>query len=428
MSAIINTQGTCGSGPQSGQLHQGCNPNPSLAPQKVKSITLSGKYIKFLVFGHWFVDRLAVTRAIDEATTEAVREQLELFAGVAKQTEMFDLFFGDLKDSTRSMKALIKRHNAPPTKEKKTRPHLGADTELKRGRKKKVTEIVHDKQDDLVAQIVAATQVREPTVLDRYAVNCAYGATRTPPSQDAGGVTQDAEGGVRGAKPPQKKKYVRKSEKKVEKVADNVAEIVTVVAEPIVETKKKPVKKTDDEKLADKTAKDAEKLADKTAKDAEKLAEKTAKDAEKTAKDAEKLAEKDKKDAEKLADKTAKAAEKLADKTAKDADKLADKTAKDADKLAKSKKEDKPTKYNKTADKTSDPIVTETGGVRGAGDIVATPAKPVEPPQEDELDVRLCTCSLTGLSYLVDAQHNLYHYTLHTLIGTLSYDHIALLH
>jgi hypothetical protein len=362
-----------------------------LAQKKQKTPTLSGKYIKFLVFGHWFVDRLAVTKAIDEATTEAVREQLELFAGVAKQTEMFDLFFAELKDSTKSMKALIKRHNTPP-KEKKTRVKAGTDgveTEKKRGRKKKVTEVVHDKQDDLVAEIVAATQ----------------DAGALPPARpplDAGeddkvANTSQGEGGVRDSDEiaTAKKKYVRKSEKKVaETVVEQVAQPVAVTEEPVLvaETKKKVVKKTDAEKLAEKTAKDAEKLAEKEKKDTEKLAEKTAKDAEK-------LAEKEKKDTEKLAEKEKKDAEKLAEKTAKDAKKTADKPAK------------------KTADNTSDAIVYETGD----SDAVAYMAKPVESPaDETELDVKPITCSNTGIQYLLDNDNNVYHFTEHTLIGQFS--------
>jgi len=373
MSAIINTeiQGTCGS------------PNPSLAPEKggvlaqkkQKTPTLSGKYIKFLVFGHWFVDRLAVTKAIDEATTEAVREQLELFTGVAKQTEMFDLFFAELKDSTKSMKALIKRHNTPP-KEKKMRAKVstdGVETEKKRGRKKKVTEVVHDKQDDLVAEIVAATQ------------DAGGAPPRTPPADvESSATTPQEEGGVRDS--DAKKKYVRKSEKKVaEPVIEQVvvAPVEPLVAEPV---KKKVVKKTDAEKLAEKTAKDAEKLAEKTAKDAEKLAEKTAKDAEK-------LAEKEKKDAKskKTADKPAKS------KKDKNADKNSDKTA------------------DKNADNTADNISAETGGVRGD----ESPA--------DELDVKPITCSITNIQYLLDNDNNVYHFTLHTLIGKLSHDNYVLL-
>jgi hypothetical protein len=340
---------------------------------KVKTPTLSGKYIKFLVFGHWFVDRLAVTRAIDEATTEAVREQLELFAGVAKQTEMFDLFFAELKDSTKSMKALIKRHNTPP-KEKKTRVKAGTDgveTEKKRGRKKKVTEVVHDKQDDLVAEIVAATQ------------DAGGAPPRTPPADvESSATTPQEEGGVRDsdAIATAKKKYVRKSEKKVaEPVIEQIAEPVVVVApvEPLVAepVKKKVVKKTDAEKLAEKTAKDAEKLAEKTAKDAEKLAEK------------------EKKDAEKLTKKTA-------DKPAKDAKKTADKPAKS--------KKDK--NADKNSDKTADNISAETGGVRGDE----------SPADEDELDVKPITCSISNIQYLLDNDNNVYHFSLHTLIGKLS--------
>jgi|LakMenEpi03Aug12_release.lakeMendotaPanAssembly.Ray.scaffolds.fasta_scaffold417107_1 septal ring factor EnvC (AmiA/AmiB activator) len=341
---------------------------------KIKTPTLSGKYIKFLVFGNWFIDRLAVAGTTDEATVETMREQLELFAGVSKQTEMFDLFFQEIKDSTKSMKALIRKHNAPPKKEKKSRAKAsvatdGTEIEKKRGRKKKATEVVHDKQDDLVAEIVAAAQ-----------------------GQGTDGSTNPSLVVEQVAEPQPKKKYVRKPKVVLAETETDVVralepelvaeQIVEQVAEPVAETetkkKVKAVKKTDEEKLAEKAVKDAEKLAEKEKKDAEKLAEKAKKDAEK-------LAEKEKKDAEKLAEKTKKDAEKLSAK---------------ADK----KKKTPPTSPT-----------THT-----------TPANDDDNDDDDvELDVRKITCASTGISYLLDNDNNVYDINSHNILGKFNLNNLS---
>ena len=343
----------------------------SVATQKkVKVPTLSGKYIKFLVFGNWFIDRLAVS---DEATVEAMREQLELFAGVSKQTEMFDLFFQEIKDSTKSMKALIRKHNAPPKKEKKPRAKAsdGTETEKKRGRKKKATEVVHDKQDDLVAEIVAAAQgqgtdgspnpslmVAEPQPKKKYVRKPKVAGASPPACPPLSELVADL--------------IVEQPLAIAEPVAEQKVEIVAV-AEPETQKKVKAVKKTDEEKLAEKTAKDAEKLAEKAVKDAEKLAEKTAKDAEK-------LAEKAKKDAE---------------KAKKDADKL----------LAKADKADK---------KKKTPPTSPTAHTNNDTD------------DELELDVRKITCASSGLSYLLDNDNNVYDIHSHIIVGHLNNLHVSL--
>ena len=354
----------------------------SVATQKkVKVPTLSGKYIKFLVFGNWFIDRLAVS---DEATVEAMREQLELFAGVSKQTEMFDLFFQEIKDSTKSMKALIRKHNAPPKKEKKPRAKAsdGTETEKKRGRKKKATEVVHDKQDDLVAEIVAAAQgqgtdgspnpslmVAEPQPKKKYVRKPKVAGASPPACPPLSELVADL--------------IVEQPLAIAEPVAEQKVEIVAV-AEPETQKKVKAVKKTDEEKLAEKTAKDAEKLAEKAVKDAEKLAEKTAKDAEK------------------LAEKTAKDAEKLAEKAKKDAEKA----KKDADKLL--AKADKADKKKKT------PPTSPTAHTNNDTD------------DELELDVRKITCASSGLSYLLDNDNNVYDIHSHIIVGHLNNLHVSL--
>ena len=113
-----------------------------------------------------------------------------------------------------------------------------------------------------------------------------------------------------------------------------IAQLVAEAAEDVMEAenmtlKKKVVRKTAEEKEAEKAAKKAAKEAEKVA---EKLAKSKAKEAEKAAKKAAKEAEKAAKKAAKEAEK---AAEKAAKKAAKEAEKAAKKAAKEAEKAAK---------------------------------------------------------------------------------------------
>jgi hypothetical protein len=130
-----------------------------------------------------------------------------------------------------------------------------------------------------------------------------------------------------------------------EQIAQLVAEAAEDVVGEVVVPKKKVVRKTAEqkeaEKAAKKEAKEAEKAAKKKAKEAEKAAKKKAKEAEKAAK-------KEAKEAEKAAKKEAKEAEKAAKKKAKEAEKAAKKEAKEAEKAAKKKAKKQIKKPNKT--------------------------------------------------------------------------------
>ena len=220
------------------------------ADLKVKKPALSGKFSKFMVFGHWFIDRLALAGTIDETATSAARDNIHLFAQPEEQNQLFELFFAQLKDSTKSMKALIKLHNKPPKAKKEKVVKEKAD---KKPRAKKGGDVVLDKQDQLVAEIVAAAQADIPT----------------------------------GAK----KRIIKRKTNTVETAPAEVALIAEVVAPaevaPIAEPKKKSTKKSDGNDSDAETKK-----AEKAAKDAEKAAEKAAKDAAKAAKDVEKASKK----------------------------------------------------------------------------------------------------------------------------------------
>ena len=64
---------------------------------KVKKPALSGKFSKFMVFGYWFIDRLALAGTIDETATSAARDSINLFATPDEQNLFFELFFEQLK-------------------------------------------------------------------------------------------------------------------------------------------------------------------------------------------------------------------------------------------------------------------------------------------------------------------------------------------
>jgi uncharacterized membrane protein len=90
-----------------------------VAPKVNKPKKLSGKYEKFLVFGYCFIEQLKQQNiAVDET---ALHQLLTMFSSVEEQTQYFEAFFDQLKTSTKSMKAVIKEHNKPPTKAKKTK-------------------------------------------------------------------------------------------------------------------------------------------------------------------------------------------------------------------------------------------------------------------------------------------------------------------
>jgi hypothetical protein len=177
------------------------------ADAKIKKITLAGKYTKFMVFGHWFIQRLNA----DETVAAAARDTLKMFASPEEQNQMFDLFFSELKTSTTEMKALVKQHNKPPPKPKKEKKEPSEKKTKAKG--KKVTDVVTDPQDALVAEIVAAAQTEiAPGAEQRVVLRKGEPTVPPNPLPLTGEVV---------AEEPVKKKVVKKGAK-VEKPAEEV--------------------------------------------------------------------------------------------------------------------------------------------------------------------------------------------------------------
>ena len=140
---------------------------------KVKSTRppfLTGKYSKILLFGFQFIEQLKTHNLLSDI--DASYQLLSLFSSVEDQTEYFDNFFLNIKSSTKEMKLVLKNKlnaNKPvkATKGKNTtisnvvvsNDVILTDanaSEKKRGRKKKDNAVVHDKQDQIVIDLIAA--------------------------------------------------------------------------------------------------------------------------------------------------------------------------------------------------------------------------------------------------------------------------------
>ena len=309
-----------------------------------KKITLAGKYTKFLVCGYWSIDRLLAAGIIDEATAHTARVELCLFAGPEKQNEMFDLFFAGLKDSTKSMKALVKEHNKPPKAKKEK-----VIKEKKPKGSKKLT--VCDPQDELVAEIVAAAQTEiSPGAEIKSVVRKGQGAAaplRPPAAEDVAAAEVVV---VTGTVEPVKKKVVKKgaplpltATEAVEPV-NKAAEVVTnaVVAEVVANAvdAKKAAKALEAE--TKKAAKALEAETKKAAKALEDEAKKAAKTLEDEAKKAAKAIEDEAKKAAKALEAETKKAAKALEAETKKAAKALEAETKKAAKPTKKEKETKP--------------------------------------------------------------------------------------
>jgi len=191
--------------------------------KKEKKPTLSAKYSKFLVFGYGFVKSLESQGVISAEGVETAFAELKLMSSVEEQTQLYESFLAQSKETSKVMRKFVALRNKPPKAPKAPRAKKTAkksessDADEKKPRAKKTSRVENDSENDLVSQIVTAAN------------------------------TVDA--------PPAKSK----EEKEAEKVAAKAAK--------------------EAEKVAAKAAKEAEKVAAKAAKEAEKVAAKEAKEA-----------------------------------------------------------------------------------------------------------------------------------------------------
>ena len=132
--------------------------------KKEKKPTLSAKYSKFLVFGYGFVKSLESQGVINAEGVETAFAELKLMSSVEEQTQLYESFLAQSKETGKVMRKFITLRNKPPKAPKaprakktakKTESSEGTAAE-KKPRAKKTSRVENDSENDLVSQIVTA--------------------------------------------------------------------------------------------------------------------------------------------------------------------------------------------------------------------------------------------------------------------------------
>ena len=220
---------------------------------KQKKPTLAGKYSKLLTFGYWFAS------IIDNEEMKAqMHTQLRLFGTIEEQTELFERFFAEEKDTAKAIRKCIADHNKPPKPVK---------TKAAKATRKGKAE-VH--QDELISQLLADANA----VVDEPA----------PAKVDKEAAKLAKEQAKEAAK------LAKEQEKEAAKLAKEQEKADAIRAK---EQEKEAAKLAKEQEKADAIrAKEAEKEAAKLAKEQEKAAAKFAKEQEKASKPEKKKATK----------------------------------------------------------------------------------------------------------------------------------------
>ena len=201
-----------------GKAKKEADPN---AEPKEKKPTLSAKYSKFLVFGHWFINLLK-NDDMDSALIETLRNKLTLFGDIAEQSSFVQGFLDDIRISTKDMKATIRNHNKINKKILKAKSVVDPNVEKpKRGRKKKEVTVVNDFRQNIVDEMVALANGNQPS---------------TPRMEESTDSNELATEPVKAEKP--KRKYVRKA-----KSTDSAEEVKAPEPEPEPVVEEKPKRK-----------------------------------------------------------------------------------------------------------------------------------------------------------------------------------------
>ena len=130
--------------------------------KKEKKPTLSAKYSKFLVFGYGFVKSLESQGVISAEGVETAFAELKLMSSVEEQTQLYESFLAQSKETGKVMRKFITLRNKPPKAPKAPRAKKTAkksessDADEKKPRAKKTSRVENDSENDLVSQIVTA--------------------------------------------------------------------------------------------------------------------------------------------------------------------------------------------------------------------------------------------------------------------------------
>ena len=201
-----------------------------------KKPSLNVKYSRFLAFGHWFLSSQA--ELISEEVRGQLFQKLMMFDSVEEQTAFYEGFFGEVKETNKSIRKLVAASKKPVKAPKAPRA-------------KKSKAVLP--QDDLVAQLIAdaaesgvaveaadeATAAEAPKKEKKpraKKVKATAAPVADAPPADAGADAPPADAGPVKEKKPRAKK-AKAAETVAATVAATVVEPVTeeLVTEPVVE-------------------------------------------------------------------------------------------------------------------------------------------------------------------------------------------------
>ena len=181
-------------------------------PKTVKPPVLSAKYSKLLLFGFQLIQQFKSDNLLSSDEVDNAYKVISLFSSIEEQKLYYENFFLNIKSSTKEMKNVIKlQSNAnkiikpkKETKKRKGKNISGDDTdttstdtlstdatdatdavvsEKKRGRKKKDNSVVHDKQDQIVIDLIAAANNPESVIpTSESTTETATATTDVPPT------------------------------------------------------------------------------------------------------------------------------------------------------------------------------------------------------------------------------------------------------
>lgn len=213
---------------------------------------LSTKLEKQMMFGCWFLQHLAEQGIIADASVfSRARTALKMFESIEVQTEFYETFETAMSATQKTVRKEIADFHKPPKAPKSSRAKKAdakaaeGEAEPKRGRKKKVVEVVVDNNKDFIEQLVAVANARSAEQVAAIVAESTSNATDaepevTPiiPTTNILQVTVEATVDPVKEKKPRKKPEP-KAKPVVEPVTTEVVITTTEVTEPVKAAPKK---------------------------------------------------------------------------------------------------------------------------------------------------------------------------------------------
>jgi len=181
--------------------------NTVVVAKAPRAPTLAAKYSKFMAFGYWITSQLVEKAILTEAQRDSVFENLAMFQSLDEQVAFYEGFLKtSCGPSTKAIKKMVAAKNKPP----------------KAPRAKKTKAVAAEKQDDLIAKLIADANdggvaegaPQEGPVAKKKAASKKSKKTEVPAAEGTSEPVAPVEGAVAEALP--KKKAAPKKSKKTE--------------------------------------------------------------------------------------------------------------------------------------------------------------------------------------------------------------------